>query len=164
MTIKPYRPNVGIMVLNADGKVWVGSRTNTFDTEYERETLLWQMPQGGIDEGEDAEIAARRELYEETGIESIELLDQTSDWILYDFPDWVKEKRSEKWSGQKQKWFVYRFSGDDTEIRIDPPPDGHKAEFSAWRWEEMHRLPELIVEFKRDVYQQVVERFGKWAG
>lgn len=159
---KPYRPNVGIMVLNTEGKVWVGHRANTIGKEFESNNQLWQMPQGGIDAGEDPEPAARRELYEETGIKSIELIDFTEDWILYDFPEGLSKKISEKFAGQKQKWFVYRFSGDDSEIQINPPPDGHKAEFDDWRWEEMSQLPDLIVPFKRDVYSKIVTRFEKW--
>lgn len=159
----PYRPNVGIMVLNAEGKVWIGHRAETIGTEYESQAQLWQMPQGGIDEGEDAERAARRELYEETGMSSLEPLDRTEDWIKYDFPAGLTKKISEKYRGQKQKWFVYRFIGNQDEIRIAPPPDGHKAEFDDWRWEEMDRLTDLIVPFKRTVYEQVVARFKHWA-
>ncbi|MEM9734080.1 MAG: RNA pyrophosphohydrolase [Pseudomonadota bacterium] len=159
----PYRPNVGIMVLNAEGKVWIGRRSETIGTEYESQAQLWQMPQGGIDEGEDPECAARRELYEETGMSSLELLDQTADWIKYDFPAGLTRKISEKYRGQKQMWFVYRFIGDASEIRISPPPDGHKAEFDDWRWEDMGNLPALIVPFKRAVYDQVIARFLHWA-
>ena len=161
---KPHRPNVGVMLLNAQGKVWIGKRAETIGTEYEHASQLWQMPQGGIDDGEDAENAARRELYEETGISSIKLVDFTEDWILYDFPEGLTKKISEKYSGQKQKWFVYRFTGADSEIQINPPPDGHKAEFDQWRWEDMHHLPDLIVPFKRTVYDEIVARFSKWAG
>ncbi|MEE9374797.1 MAG: RNA pyrophosphohydrolase [Rhizobiaceae bacterium] len=164
MSNLPYRPNVGIMVLNTEGKVWTGNRANTIGTEYENANNLWQMPQGGIDEGEDAHIASLRELYEETGMKSVTLLDSTDDWIYYDFPAELTKKISEKHRGQKQKWFAYRFEGDESEIQINPPPDGHKAEFDNWRWEDMHRLPELIVEFKRGVYEQVVKRFAHLAG
>ncbi|MEL6503408.1 MAG: RNA pyrophosphohydrolase [Pseudomonadota bacterium] len=159
----PYRANVGIMVLNAQGKVWIGHRSETIGTEYETQAQLWQMPQGGIDEGEDAEAAARRELYEETGMSSLVPLDRTEDWIKYDFPAGLTKKISEKYRGQKQMWFVYRFTGPESEIRIAPPPDGHKAEFDDWRWEDMAKLPDMIVPFKREVYDQVIARFHKWA-
>ena len=162
---KPYRPNVGVMVLNRDGKVWVGHRLAANNgSEYEGAPQLWQMPQGGVDNDEDLEVAARRELYEETGITSVELIDQTKDWIRYKFPPQIANSKLEKWAGQKQMWFVYRFVGDESEIRVNPPPVGHKAEFDDWRWEEMAALPDLIVPFKRDVYEQIVERFSKWSG
>lgn len=155
----PYRPNVGIMVLNTEGRVWIGHRSETLGTEYETQQQLWQMPQGGIDEGEDAELAARRELYEETGITSIIPVAATANWITYDFPAGLEKRISEKYRGQKQMWFVYRFTGDDSEIQIAPPPDGHKQEFDAWRWEDMRRLPDLIVPFKKEVYDQVISQF-----
>ncbi len=164
-TIKtlPYRPNVGIMVLNISGKVWCGHRANTLDTEYANSTRLWQMPQGGVDKNESPQKASLRELFEETGIQSVSLLDFTEDWLKYDFPKNIPDKISKKYSGQKQKWFAYRFEGKDSEIRINPPPDGHEAEFDDWRWEEMNRLPELVVEFKKDVYIQVIKRFAHLA-
>jgi len=159
----PYRPNVGIMVINHAGKVWCGHRANTSDTEYANSSRLWQMPQGGVDKNEDPQTASLRELYEETGIKSVSLLDATENWITYDFPQGIPRKISDKYRGQKQKWFAYRFEGDDSEIQISPPPDGHEAEFDDWRWEEINRLPELVVEFKKDIYQQVVKRFAHLA-
>ncbi|MFD0916547.1 RNA pyrophosphohydrolase [Pseudahrensia aquimaris] len=160
----PYRPNVGIMVLNAEGKVWIGRRKGaTNGSEYENQPQLWQMPQGGVDEGEELMAAALRELYEETGIKSVRVLDKTEDWIRYDFPPEVLGKKFEKWAGQKQMWFVFRFIGDETEIQVNPPPDGHKPEFDTWRWEDMASLPDLIVPFKRGVYEKVVARFERWA-
>lgn len=157
----PYRPNVGIMVLNGEGKVWIGHRAHTPNTEYSGRTQLWQMPQGGVDEGEDVYAAALRELYEETGMKSIELIGKTEDWIRYDFPPDVPKRLKNKWSGQKQMWFAFRFTGNENEIQIDPPPDGHEAEFDKWRWEDMTALPDLVVSFKREVYVQVVEVFSK---
>ncbi len=156
----PYRPNVGILVLNHENRVWIGHRANKKGTEYALSDTFWQMPQGGIDEGEDAELAARRELYEETGISSILPLDATPEWIRYEFPPGVPAKIATKFRGQKQKWFAYRFTGDESEIRINPPPDGHKAEFDQWRWEELTRLPDLVVDFKQDVYRRVVAQFA----
>lgn len=160
----PYRPCVGVMVLNGDGKVWIGQRIKEGNTEYSGSPKLWQMPQGGIDKGEKPKKAALRELYEETGIESVELLEKTDDWLTYDLPRslWGKGLKG-KYRGQKQKWFVYRFTGDEAEIRINPPPDGHSAEFNDWRWADIGELPDLIVEFKRGIYEELVTRFSRLA-
>lgn len=156
----PYRPCVGIMVLNRDGLVWAGHRKAKPNAEEQGSGHLWQMPQGGIDEGEDAEGAARRELYEETGIRSISLLAEAPDWLTYDLPDHLIGKALKgKYRGQKQRWFAYRFVGEDSEIAIDPPPDGHAAEFDDWAWKPMRDLPNLIVPFKRPLYEQVVAAF-----
>lgn len=160
----PYRPCVGAMVLNADGGVWIGRRMKEGNTEYSGSPLLWQMPQGGIDPGEEPGPAALRELYEETGITSVSLLAETDDWLTYDLPGHLLGIGLKgKYRGQKQKWFVYRFEGDDSEIRINPPPDGHKAEFDTWRWGDISELPALIVPFKRPVYEELVRRFAQLA-
>ncbi|MEM9677623.1 MAG: RNA pyrophosphohydrolase [Pseudomonadota bacterium] len=156
----PYRPCVGVMLLNADGKVWIGRRTATNNTEYSGSSKLWQMPQGGIDKGEDPQTASLRELYEETGVSSVQLVDQTDNWLFYDLPEHlIGIGLKGKFRGQKQMWFVYRFVGDESEIRISPPPDGHKAEFDDWRWENLAVLPELVVNFKRDIYTRLADRF-----
>ncbi len=157
----PYRPCVGVMVLNNEGKVWIGQRIKEGNTEYSGSPKLWQMPQGGIDKGEKPRKAALRELYEETGIESVELIEKTGDWLIYDLPKdlWGKGLKG-KYRGQKQKWFVYRFTGDESEIRINPPPDGHSAEFNDWRWADISELPDLIVEFKREIYEELVRRYS----
>lgn len=156
----PYRPCVGIMVLNAQGKVWIGQRISETNTEYEDSSKRWQMPQGGVDKGEDPEPASLRELYEETGIKSVTLLATTEDWLTYDLPIHLLGKGLKgKYRGQKQKWFAYRFEGEESEVAINPPPDDHSAEFDDWRWEDMENLPNLIVEFKRELYEQVVQRF-----
>jgi len=158
--VLPYRPNVGIMVLNQDGKVWVGKRIQKTNKPTSGNEKFWQMPQGGIDEGEDPQIASLRELYEETGISQVKLLGSTSDWLKYDFPEGVSRKIAKSFRGQKQMWYAYEFLGDESEIQINPPPDGHKAEFDQWKWVPMKELPDLVVEFKRPVYDQVIAQFS----
>lgn len=156
----PYRPCVGIAVFNRKGEVWAGRRIMEPESEMEGASKLWQMPQGGIDEGEDPLEAARRELYEETGIRSISLLAEAPEWITYELPGHLVGKALEgRYRGQKQKWFAFRFEGDEDEISINPPPGGHAPEFDAWAWKRMEELPELIVPFKRNVYEQVLAAF-----
>ncbi|MGY6710018.1 MAG: RNA pyrophosphohydrolase [Rhizobiaceae bacterium] len=156
----PYRPCVGILVLNADGLVWTGHRIAETDSEMAGTDKLWQMPQGGIDEGEEALPAARRELYEETGMKTVSLLAEAPDWIHYDLPEHlVGIAFKGRYRGQKQRWFAFRFEGEESEIAINPPPGGHEAEFDAWAWQPMEKLPELIVPFKRGVYEEVVAAF-----
>lgn len=161
----PYRPCVGIMVLNREGLVWAGRRIPEGNSEYDGSPALWQMPQGGIDADEDALEAAYRELYEETGIRTVSLLASARDWINYDLPPHlIGIGLKGKYRGQTQRWFAFRFEGDESEIAINPPPGGHTAEFDAWAWKPMQELPELIVAFKRDVYRQVVAEFAHLAG
>ncbi|MBH0238065.1 RNA pyrophosphohydrolase [Methylobrevis albus] len=162
----PYRPCVGIMLLSRDGRAFVGQRrrqegsTQPIDPDD-----AWQMPQGGIDEGEDPLAAAKRELYEETNVSSVSLIAEAPDWYAYDLPpDLVRKSWKGRWRGQTQKWFAFRFEGDESEIDIDRPAGGaHKPEFGAWRWETLDRLPGLIVAFKRPVYEQVVAAFAHLA-
>ena len=156
----PYRPCVGIVVLNKEGLVWTGHRLAEGNTEYDGSPQLWQMPQGGIDKGEDPLPAARRELHEETGIETVSLLAEAPGWINYDLPrHLVGIGLQGKYRGQTQKWFAFRFEGDESEIRIDPPPGGHEPEFDQWAWRPMAELPTLVVPFKRQVYDEVVAAF-----
>lgn len=156
----PYRPCVGIMVLNSEGKVWAGRRIIEPNGEMEGATQLWQMPQGGIDAGEDPATASLRELYEETGMRSVSLLAEAPDWINYDLPEHlIGIALNGKYRGQTQRWFAYRFEGDESEIAINPPPGGHDAEFDMWTWKPMMELPELIVPFKRPVYDEVIQAF-----
>ena len=156
----PYRPCVGIMVLNEQGRVWAGRRIMVPNGELEGTSLMWQMPQGGIDDGEDPATAATRELYEETGMRTVKLLAEAPEWINYELPQHLLGIALKgKYRGQTQKWFAYRFRGDESEIAINPPPDGHEAEFDAWAWTKMPDLPAMIVPFKRQVYEQVVAAF-----
>jgi putative (di)nucleoside polyphosphate hydrolase len=156
----PYRPCVGIALFNRDGLVWIGCRSDK-DAEGEGEGQWWQMPQGGLDEGEDPYKAALRELYEETSVKHVSLIEAADGWLTYDLPpDLIPTSWNGKYRGQKQKWFALRFEGDESEIDVLHPGGGkHKSEFSAWRWEKLERLPELIVPFKRAVYQEVVMAF-----
>jgi putative (di)nucleoside polyphosphate hydrolase len=159
----PYRPCVGVMVLNRAGLVFIGRRSE--GPEHIDETHVWQMPQGGIDRGEDPWPAALRELYEETSIRSVERLGEIDDWVSYDIPrDIVGQAWGGRYRGQAQKWYALRFTGDDGEINISSPGGGdHKPEFVAWRWEPMANLPDLVVPFKRATYERVVREFAKFA-
>ncbi len=147
----PYRQNVGLMVLNSDGDVFVGQRKDNA-------VAAWQMPQGGIDKGEDAQVAALRELEEETGISQdlVSVVAVSDGWIPYDLPhNLVPKLWKGRYRGQKQKWFLLRFHGTDDQINIQT----EHPEFSAWRWLKPAELVENIVPFKRDVYVKVVEEF-----
>ena len=159
----PYRPCAGITVFNRDGLIFVGRRKG--GVEHVDATHVWQMPQGGIDEGEDPYAGALRELYEETNITSVEKIGEIADWIAYDIPrELVAEAWGGKYRGQKQKWFALRFTGDDSEIDVLSPGGGkHKPEFIAWRWADVNDLPDLVVPFKRGTYEQVVKSFKQFA-
>jgi putative (di)nucleoside polyphosphate hydrolase len=158
----PYRPCVGIMVINAKGRVFIGKRSN--GPEHVDATHAWQMPQGGVDKDEHPYKAALRELYEETGIRSVEKLAEIKEWLRYDIPrEIVGQAWKGKYRGQMQKWYALRFTGEDSEIDIAHPPGGHKAEFLDWRWERMQTLPSLIIPFKRPVYERVVQEFARFA-
>jgi putative (di)nucleoside polyphosphate hydrolase len=163
-TALPYRRCVGILVINNDGLVWTGRRRTEPGDELSNSSQLWQLPQGGIDPGEDHELAARRELFEETGICSVTLLGESSGWIHYDLPqELVGIALKGKYRGQKQKWYAYRFEGDEAEIRINPPPDGHKPEFDEWCWRPLRELPQIVVTFKKQLYEKVVAEFSHLA-
>ncbi|MDE2362995.1 MAG: RNA pyrophosphohydrolase [Hyphomicrobiales bacterium] len=157
----PYRPCVGVMLVNARGLVFVGRRKNKRQPEHVAPGHEWQMPQGGIDPGEDPYAAALRELHEETNVRSVSLIAEAPDWYSYDLPPSVAKKSWRGgYRGQTQKWFALRFTGEDSEIDIHDPGPGHKPEFDAWRWEDVQRLSELIIPFKRQVYEKVVDVFA----
>jgi putative (di)nucleoside polyphosphate hydrolase len=152
----PYRPCVGIMLINRKGRVWIGRRPATPDEEGAGQ--WWQMPQGGIDAGEDPRAAAARELFEETGVRSIEFMAEAPEWYLYDLPaHLVGVSWGGRYRGQKQRWFAFRFLGDDREVDI--APEGHKPEFEEWRWADIDEVTALIVPFKRRVYEDVAGVF-----
>jgi putative (di)nucleoside polyphosphate hydrolase len=156
-----YRPCVGVMLFNPSGLVFVGRRRKENIPKPLRQGYEWQMPQGGIDAGEDPYQAALRELREETNVSSTTFLAESPEWYCYDLPgDALRKTSKGRFRGQRQKWFALRFEGHESEINIDEPAGGHKPEFDAWRWEVIGRLAELIVPFKRPVYEKVVEAFG----
>lgn len=151
----PYRPCVGVMLVNAEGRVFVGKRIDN------REGDAWQMPQGGIDAGEELRAAALRELWEETGVEDahVSLIAQTREELLYDLPEELVGKLwGGKYRGQRQHWMLARFTGNDVNIHID---HHDPAEFCEWKWVEPADLPDLIVPFKKRVYRAVLEEFGE---
>lgn len=145
----PYRPAVGVMLLNRQGLVFVGKR---IDQTVEG----WQMPQGGIDKGEEPREAALRELKEETGTDKADILAEMPDWVTYDLPPHlVGVAFHGKYAGQRQKWFAMRFTGKDGDIDLH----AHEPEFSDWKWMTVENLPQVIVPFKRDTYAKVVAAF-----
>jgi putative (di)nucleoside polyphosphate hydrolase len=159
----PYRDCVGVAVFNARGEVFIGRRKPEDDPEDNSEVNApWQMPQGGIDKGEDPLAAALRELHEETSITSVSLLAEAPEWIYYDLPDEALGIALHgKFRGQRQRWFAFAFTGNDSEIDVTAPGGGKfPAEFDAWRWEKLTRTPSLIVPFKKDAYDKVVDAFA----
>jgi putative (di)nucleoside polyphosphate hydrolase len=160
----PMRPCAGIALFNAEGRVWIGRRSpkwartpQTYLTGH-----MWQLPQGGIFEGELPADAAVRELREETGVSSVSLLAEIPEWLSYELPsDLLGIALKGRYGGQRLRWFAMRFEGDDSEIDIDT--DGIKSEFDAWRWADLAELPELALPFKRSVYETVASAFAPFA-
>lgn len=152
----PYRPCVGIMLINPAGLIFAAQRIDSG-------TPAWQMPQGGIDAGEDPRSAALRELHEEIGVSPrrVEILDATPNWLTYDLPtELVPRVWGGRYRGQKQRWFLMRFLGEDSEITLETA----HPEFSDWRWISAEAMLDAIVPFKRDIYTKVVTRFRPWLG
>ena len=152
LSLLPYRKNVGLVLMNAEGRIFAGQRIDN-------PGHAWQMPQGGIDEGEKPREAALRELFEETGVRAdlVQKLAKTEEWITYDLPeDLVPTIWGGKYRGQKQKWFLFRFLGQDSDVNIA----SEHPEFSIWQWMTPAELIEKIVPFKRDVYRQVFAAFA----
>ena len=149
-----YRRGVGVMLINNDKKVWVGARIDNPDD-------AWQMPQGGMDEGEEPWATALRELEEETGIPAhlVERIACHPERLRYELPENHRRRLwGEKWIGQEQDWYLCRFLGSDSDVNI---ATAH-PEFRAWRWAEPQHLPDLIVPFKRDLYRALIEHFAEW--
>lgn len=152
------RPCVGIMLLNAQGLVWTGRRLPKWIGD--KSAYIWQMPQGGISAGEEPLKAALRELEEETSVHSVELLAETAEWLSYELPEHLLGVALKgRYRGQRQKWFVMRFVGDDSEIDVSAR-NGHKQEFDAWRWARMDELPGLAISFKRPIYERLAQDFA----
>lgn len=149
-----YRPNVGLALFSKAGHVFLGRRINS------RGAFQWQMPQGGIDAGETPRQAAMRELEEEIGISArlTSVLEETEDWIYYDFPPELKRRLQGPYIGQRQKWFALRFNGSDSDVRLDL----HTPEFDAWKWAPLADTPPMVIPFKRPVYLEVATRFKPW--
>jgi len=148
----PYRPCVGVMLINGEGRVFVGQRNDQFGD-------AWQMPQGGVEKGEDVHEAALRELWEETGVtrDLVTLVDQTQDWLTYDLPhDIVPNIWKGRFRGQKQMWFLMRYVGRDDQVNIATK----HPEFTKWRWLNADQLVDSIVPFKREIYTQVLAAFS----
>ena len=144
----PYRNGVGIMIFNDQKKIFVGKRIDNQEA--------WQMPQGGVDRDEDFETAAKRELFEETGIQSIRIVQSSKQEFIYDLPNHLLGKIWKgKYKGQKQKWFLMKFLGPDSEININQK----NPEFNEWKWVDLDELPRLIVPFKKKLYESIIKEF-----
>jgi putative (di)nucleoside polyphosphate hydrolase len=160
MSVLPYRPNVGAVLFNRDGLVLVARRADLPNAE--APAGGWQLPQGGIDEGEDPRQAVLRELAEEIGTGRAEVIAEHDAWLTYDLPpELVGVALKGRFRGQRQRWFALRFTGQDSDIRLDLDPH---PEFDAWRWVALSELPELAVPFKREIYEVLAASFTRFAG
>lgn len=157
MSTLPYRQNVGAALFNKDGLVFVGQRADLQPGA----DALWQLPQGGMDDGEDPGAAVLRELAEEIGTANADILEQHAEWLSYDLPEaLIGRAFAGRFRGQRQKWFALRFLGADADIALDR--DAH-PEFSAWRWVPLRDIPALAVPFKRPIYERIAQDFARWA-
>jgi putative (di)nucleoside polyphosphate hydrolase len=155
----PYRPNVGAVLFNRDGKVFVARRANLPNAE--GSAGGWQLPQGGIDADEDPRAAVLRELEEEIGTSRASIIGEHPGWLTYDLPPaLVGVALGGRYRGQRQRWFALQFLGEDQDIRLDLDPH---PEFDAWRWAELAELPALAVGFKRPIYELLADSFARFA-
>jgi putative (di)nucleoside polyphosphate hydrolase len=155
----PYRPNVGAVLFNGAGRIFVARRADFPNAE--GPAGGWQLPQGGIDASEDPRIAIFRELGEEIGTANAEIIGEHPDWLEYDLPpELIGRALGGRYRGQRQRWFALRFRGVDADIRLDLDPH---PEFDAWRWEDLANLPSLAVGFKRDIYAVLATSFARFA-
>ena len=160
---KPYRPNVGVALFNAAGRVLIGRRFRDDGPEIILPGLEWQMPQGGIDADENPREAVMRELWVETGVVSAAYLGET-DWLAYEFPPYDgPPHRLAQFRGQRQKWFALRFTGPEQEIDPLTSRNGQPPEFDQWRWERLDGVADLVVPFRREVYRSVAQCFARFA-
>ena len=161
---RPYRPNVGIALFAPDGRVLIARRIKDDGPEVIFPGHEWQMPQGGIDAREDPEAAARRELWEETGVTSVATLGHLDEWLTYEFPPYDgPPHKLAAFRGQRQLWFAMRFLGDDAEIDLNRGCGDEEPEFDAWRWERLGTVPALVVPFKQAIYRRVADEFRAFA-
>ena len=160
MILLPYRPNVGVVLFNREGLVLIARRADTPITE--GPIAGWQLPQGGIKEGEDPGAAALRELEEEIGTHEVEVISEHPDWLTYDLPpNLLHRARGGRYRGQRQRWFAMRFIGQDCDIRLNL---NHNPEFDAWRWVALTEVPSMAVPFKRTIYDVLAKSFARFAG